>query len=77
MSKIEYNTNHANARKGQRDNLLKELDQVKRDLVQLTQEIGKLDTTGNTSKPSENIEMVDQEDDNPPNSQPATGTEPL
>ena len=40
MSQIEYNTNRANARKGQRDNLLKELDHVKRDLIQLTQEIG-------------------------------------
>ena len=33
-----------------RDNLLKELDQVKRDLIQLTQEIGKLDITSDTFK---------------------------
>ena len=50
MSKIEYNTNRANARKDQRDHLLKELDLVKRYLIQLTQEMGELDTTGDTSK---------------------------
>ena len=58
MSQIEYNTNQVNARKGQRDVLQQELDLVKRDLIQLTQEIGELDTTGNTSKDELRAETI-------------------
>ena len=50
MSEIEYNTNQANSRKGQRDNLLKEIEQVKKDLIQLTQETGDLETTGDANQ---------------------------
>ena len=50
MSDIEYNTNLANSRKGQRDNLLKEIEQVKKDLIQLTQDTGDLETTGNANQ---------------------------
>ena len=50
MSDIEYNTNQANSRKGQRDNILKEIEQVKKDLIQLTQETGDLETTGDANQ---------------------------
>ena len=50
MSDIEYNTNLANSRKGQRDNLLKEIEQVRKDLIQQTQETGDLETTGNVDQ---------------------------
>ena len=49
MSQIEYNTNWANARKDQRNNLQKELKLIRRDLIQLIQEIDKLDTTDEIS----------------------------
>ena len=47
MSNIEYNTSQANSRKGQRDNLLKEIEQVRKNIIQQTQETGDLETTGN------------------------------
>ena len=50
MSDIEYNTNLANLRKGQRDYLLKEIEQVRKDLIQQTQETGDLETTGNVDQ---------------------------
>ena len=50
MGQIEYNMNRANARRAQRDNLLKEFDSAKKDLIQLTQEESELDTTGDTAK---------------------------
>ena len=50
MSQIDCNTNRANARKAQRDSLLKEFDVAKKDLIKLTQDESKLDTTGDADK---------------------------
>ena len=50
MSDIEYNTNRANSIKSLRDNLLKEIQQVKKDLIQLTQETVDLETTGDADQ---------------------------
>ena len=58
ISKIEYNTNWANSRKGQRDNLLKELKQVKRDLIQLTQYTRELEATGDTAQDNLKLQLL-------------------
>ena len=50
MSQINHNTNWANARKAQRDSLLKEFDMAKKDLIKLTQDERKLDTIDDADK---------------------------
>ena len=50
MSQIEYNTNRANAKKASRDSLLKEFKIAKKELIKLTQDERKLDTTGDADK---------------------------
>ena len=50
MSQIEYNTNRANAKKASRDNLLKEFDTAKKELIKLTQDERKLESTGEKDK---------------------------
>ena len=50
MSQIEYNTNRANAKKASRDSLLKELDTAKKELIKLTQDERKLETTSDQDK---------------------------
>ena len=50
MSEIEYNTNRANSGKGQRYNLLRELEEAKRDLIQLTQYTMELEATGDITQ---------------------------
>ena len=50
MSQIDYNTNRANGKKASRDNLLKEFDTAKKELIKLTQDERKLETTGDQDK---------------------------
>ena len=49
-SQIEYNTKRANAKKASRDSLLKEFTTAKTELIKLTQDERKLETTGDPDK---------------------------
>ena len=50
MSQIEYNTNRANSKKASRDSLLKEFDIAKKELIKLTQDERKQESTGDKDK---------------------------
>ena len=50
MSQIEYDTNMANAKKASRDSLLKEFDIAKKELIKLTQDERKQESTGDKDK---------------------------
>ena len=50
MSQIEYNTNRANAKKVFRDSLLKKFTAAKKELIKLTHDERKLETTGDPDK---------------------------
>ena len=50
MSQTEYNTKRANAVKASRDSLIKEFEIAKKELIKLTQDERKLDTTGDADK---------------------------
>ena len=45
-----YNTNRANAKKAYRDSLLQEFKAAKKELIKLTQDERKLETTGDKDK---------------------------
>ena len=49
-SQIEYNTNRANAKKAFIDSLLKDFEAAKKELIKLTQDERKLETTGDQDK---------------------------
>ena len=50
MSQIECNTNRANVKKASRDSLLKEFKIAEKELIKITQDERKLDTTGDADK---------------------------
>ena len=50
MSQIDYNINRANAKKASRESLLKEFDAAKKELIKLTQDERKQESTGDKDK---------------------------
>ena len=50
MSQIDYNVNRENAKKASRYSLLKEFETAKKELIKLTQDERKLETTDDQDK---------------------------